>query len=91
VEEGQLSKRKPHNDQLGYVSERKCKLGGHIVILDRQNGADWIDADERWVVVHEPSTLHVSVTSLKAARSIMSGVATASTPDEARQFADIIP
>jgi len=56
------SKRKPYNDVYGYVASRKCYAGcgGYIVIYDRENGFD-IDADERWIVMHEPSSLHVAV------------------------------
>lgn len=85
-----MSTRKPHNDIAGYVCELKCKrpCGGHVVIYDRNNGADWIDGDERWVVMHEPSSLHVAVSSLTQARSLMKDAA-ADTGRPA--FADIIP
>lgn len=85
-----ISTRKPHNGIAGYVCELKCKraCGGHVVVYDRERGADWIDADERWVVMHEPSTLHVAVSSLRHAREIMKDAAT----DTGRPaFADIIP
>ncbi len=66
------STRKPHNHITGYVAEQKCKApcGGHIVIYDRERGFD-IDADSRWIVMHEPSSLHVAVASLKAAREVL--------------------
>ncbi|HTH63253.1 MAG TPA: hypothetical protein VL563_01120 [Gemmatimonadales bacterium] len=86
-----MSKRKPHNDVAGYVAELRCTLGGHVVIYDRARGADWIAGDERWVVMHEPSSLHVCVTSIAVARSIMKGVAAATTRDEACYHADILP
>ena len=44
-----MSNRKPFNDDAGY----KCSLRapfGHVVVYDRKNGGDWIDADTRWVV-----------------------------------------
>lgn len=80
------SKRKPHSDNVGYVAELKCKApcGGHIVIYDRERGFD-IDADHRWIVMHEPSSLHVSVPSLRRARAEMKDAA-AGYPS-----ADILP
>ena len=44
------SKRKPYNDDAGYICSRKCADGGHVVVYDRQNGGDWIDGTTRWVV-----------------------------------------
>jgi hypothetical protein len=44
------SKRKPYNGDAGYICSRKCPDGGHVVVYDRQNGGDWIDADTRWIV-----------------------------------------
>lgn len=87
----EASVRKPHNNVAGYVCELKAKLGGHIVIYDRQRGGDWIDADQRWVVMHEPSSLHVEVRTLAHARDVMKGVARAVTRDEAAGYADILP
>lgn len=73
------SKRKPHNGLAGYVCELKShhpKLPGHFVILDRDaEPSPGIDADHRWIVVHEPSTHHVAVPSLRTARAIMKGMA----------------
>lgn len=48
--------RKPHNGYLGYVAERKVlhSIGGHIVIIDRDKGGDWIGSEERWVLIWEP-------------------------------------
>jgi len=84
-----MAKRKPHSEIAGYVAERKClrPCGGHVVIYDRKNGGDWIDADDRWVVFHEPSTLHVSVPSLAFARDIMKNAAAADEPS----LYDILP
>lgn len=82
--------RKPHNDRAGYVCELKCRLGGHIVIYDREQGFE-VDADYRWIVMHEPSSLHIAVKSEADARTIMKGVARAATPDEALEYADILP
>lgn len=67
-----MSKRKPHSGNAGYISERKVQdhVGGHIVIYDTQNGFD-LDGEERWIVMHEPSTYHVSVSSLKKAYEVM--------------------
>ena len=78
--------RKPHSANAGYVAELKCHApcGGHIVIYDRDGGFD-IDADYRWIVMHEPSSLHVSVKCLSMARFVMKECA-AGNPE-----ADILP
>ena len=77
------TKRKPHNHIAGYVCELKCNApqGGHVVIYDRHNGADWIDVDERWVVAHEPSGLHMAVGSLRRARQDMKLAAAGLLPE----------
>jgi hypothetical protein len=70
-----VSKRKPHSSNAGYVSERKSKhpkLPGHFVIYDRDaDPSPGIDADQRWIVMHEPSSHHVAVSSLLHARALM--------------------
>ncbi len=86
-----MRRRKPYNNNAGYVCSLKCSLGGHIVIYDRNAPDVNIDADCRWIVLHEPSSLHVSVSSLAHARSIMKGVARAITREEASTHADILP
>jgi len=69
--------RKPHRDTAGYVTERKSKhpkLPGHFVIIDRQQGGDWIDADHRWIVIHangDKFGCMVALKSLTSARDIM--------------------
>ena len=72
-----MSKRKPHNENAGYVAERRCRTrcGGHIVIYDRERGAEDIDADERWVVMHEPSSIHVAVRTRRMAYRMMNDAA----------------
>lgn len=68
---------------VGYVTERKShhpKLPGHFVVYDRKMGFD-CDADERWIVMHEPSSHHVAVSSLTKARELM--VAMANGADDA--------
>ncbi len=67
-----MRKRKPHSANLGYVSERKCRAecGGYIVVYDRDKGFE-CDADERWIVMHEPSSIHVAVRSRKEAYDVM--------------------
>lgn len=68
-----MSNRKPHMENDGYVTERKSKhpkLPGHFVVYDRENGFD-CDADDRWIVMHEPSSAHVSVPTLASARALM--------------------
>jgi hypothetical protein len=82
---------KPHRDLAGYVCELRCKLGGHIAILDREQPGVGIDADYRWIVMHMPSGLHVAIHSLAHARTVMKGVAKALTMREARMHADILP
>lgn len=81
---------KPHRGNAGYVAEMKCKLGGHIVIYDRKSGFE-VDADNRWIVMHEPSSRFVEIKSLADARLVMKGVAKSRTVDEARTHADILP
>lgn len=88
------SARKPYNNRPGYVCQRKCELSGHIVIYDRlhKDGGCDIDADSRWVVMHEPTGHHVAVKTLAHARQIMDGVANAATLKEARRHAaDLFP
>lgn len=66
--------RKPYCHVAGYRTMRVCKAGGHVVIYDRKQGAD-IDADYRYVVMHEPSTIHVAVSSMPKAMELMKQVA----------------
>ena len=77
-----MSKRKPHNDNAGYVCEVKShhpQLPGHFVIYDRDaDPSPGIDADHRWIVVHEPSTHHVAVVSKQSARALMKEMANGS-------------
>lgn len=86
-----MTPRKPHAVNAGYVAERKCWLGGHVVIYRTAEAG--FDADEkaRWTVMHEPSSLHVCVETRAVAYDIMRGVAAARTLDEAREYADILP
>ena len=73
--------RKPHSGNAGYVSERVSKhpkLPGHFVIYDRNLAG--IDAEHRWIVVHEPSRVgaaahHVAMPNLPAARALMVAMA----------------
>lgn len=75
------STRKPHNHLAGYRAELKSKhpgLPGHIVIFDRENGGDWIDAGDRWVVMHingDDCGCMVAVGSMASARDLMKHVA----------------
>jgi hypothetical protein len=78
-----MSNRKPHMENAGYVTERKSrhpKLPGHFVVYDRDNGFE-IDADHRWIVMHEPSSYHVAVSSRAHAQALM--VAMAAGGDDA--------
>lgn len=52
-----VSRRKPLNDTAGYVCSRKCVDGGYVMVVDRNNGGDWIDATTRWVVSKHDSGL----------------------------------
>jgi hypothetical protein len=82
-----VSMRKPHAGNAGFVCERKARLGGHIVVYDRKRGCD-VDADERWIVMQEPSSRHLAIATETRARDLMKGLADARTPDEARAIAD---
>lgn len=79
------STRKPHAGNAGYVTERKSKhpwLPGYFVVYDRDaDPPPDIDADFRWIVMHEPSGYHVAARNLPAARALM--VAMASGEDAA--------
>jgi hypothetical protein len=69
--------RKPHMNNAGYVTERKSKhpkLPGHFVVYDREAGFE-IDADERWIVMHEPSSYHIAVPSRRVAQLLMASMA----------------
>ena len=46
---GAQSKRKPYNGDAGYHCSLKTRFG-HVVLYDRRNGGDWIDAGARWVL-----------------------------------------
>lgn len=71
--------RKPHCMNAGYRTERKSrhpKLPGHFVIYDRDaSPAPGIDSDERWIVMHEPSSHHVTCTNYDAAYQLMEAMA----------------
>jgi hypothetical protein len=71
-----MSNRKPHNGNAGYVTERKVRhsIGGHVVIYDRKNGFE-CDASERWIIMHEPSSVHVGVSSRAMAYDVMKSAA----------------
>lgn len=69
-----MSKRKPHNDVIGYVCELRNRVTGfdYVVIYDRNKGFD-CDADG-YVVVCEAHGTMVSETSLPRARMSMKSV-----------------
>lgn len=79
-----VSKRKPYNDIAGYHASRKCQpeVGGHVVIIDRANGGDWIAADSRWIVVKEPEGIHVAVHTRETATHLMKATAAAKSVAE---------
>ena len=70
-----MSKRKPHNDVIGYVCELRNRVTGidYVVIYDRNKGFD-CDSDGRYVVVCEAHGTMVSETSLPRARMSMKSV-----------------
>ncbi len=74
-----MSTRKPHSGNAGYVAERKSahpRLPGHFVIYDRDaNPSPALDADDRWIVMHEPGSAMVSCRSLALARKVMVAMA----------------
>lgn len=64
-----MSKRKPHSNFAGYITERKHPFGGHSIILNAKRAC--IGAPEKYVVVLEhPSGGFIgpSFTSEKKAR-----------------------
>ncbi len=71
-----MTARKPHAGNLGYVAERTVSdpIGGHVVIYDRAAGFD-CDADERWIVMHEPTSVHIAVHSRAGAYRVMRAAA----------------
>lgn len=75
-----MSKRKPHNDLLGYVCERKSKhskLPGHFAVFARDKGGDWVTgADgDRYAVAHikpdDSMGCVVCMPNLPSARAVM--------------------
>lgn len=82
-----VSTRKPHAGNAGFICERKARLGGHIVVYDRKRGCQ-VDADERWIVMHEPNSRHLAIATETHARHVMKTLAEARTVDEARAIAD---
>lgn len=76
-----MSKRKPHNTTAGYVASRKTtgdpNLGTDwLIIIDRENGGDWLDAPHRWVLIWNLLGTFVSYTSLAHARRDIKAAAT---------------
>ena len=69
-----MTKRKPLNDTAGYVASLRAPFG-HLMITDRDNGGDWVDSGERWVVHafdHEMGNIAlIEASSLRRAREIM--------------------
>lgn len=59
----------------GYVAHRAAvTVPGLMVVYDRKAGFD-IDADERWIVMHEPSSIHVAVRTKSQALAAMNEAA----------------
>lgn len=69
-----MTNRKPLNDTAGYVASLRAPFG-HLMITDRDNGGDWIDSGERWVVHAFDDELRnlalIEASSLRRAREIM--------------------
>ena len=70
------------NNTPGYVCSRLAGgfRKGHLMILDREHGGDWIDSPHRWLLVWSVGTF-VGYTSLKHARRDMKAAATDSGAD----------
>jgi hypothetical protein len=66
------SKRKPHNQNYGYVAELRIKdrEGEYAVIYDNLGGRI-VEHSDRWIVVREPKGTQIATTSLAHARAIM--------------------
>lgn len=86
------SSRKPHSHLAGYVCELKSKhpkLPGHFVVYDRDaDPSPGIDADNRWIVMHEPSSHFVACHSQKVARELMKAMAAGSDDADFGQHND---
>ena len=69
-----MSKRKPFNNDAGYVASLRAAFG-HVVIYDRDNGGDLIDVEDRWIVAsydHDKGNIAlIETSSLRRAREIM--------------------
>lgn len=66
-----MKNRKPYNNRTGYISSRKCKLGGHVVTYDVKRGYSEVTSNYRWIVRHEPSGLFLSAKTKRDAYNIM--------------------
>lgn len=70
------TKRKPFNGDAGYVCMANTPFG-YAVVYDRENGGDWIDADERWMTVaYDKDQSQISMISSRTqplARDAMKG------------------
>ena len=70
------TKRKPFNGDAGYVCMVNTAFG-YAVVYDRENGGDWIDADERWMTVaydkDQSQISMVSSATQRGARDTMKG------------------
>lgn len=82
--------RSPYTRNAGHTASIPAKLGGWIVVYDRSRGFE-LDADDRWIVMHEPSTGHISIKSREKALFIMHAVANADSISAAQVHADILP
>lgn len=74
------SKARPFCNAPGYVASFKCRLGGWIVLYDREAEGCDISAPTRWVVMHQPSTRYVARGSREGARALAHAAAEASDP-----------
>lgn len=71
------TRRKPYCREPGYVASLKCRLGGWIVVYDRDAPDCDIPANDRWIVRHLPTKRLVSVSSEARARQLMKTLASA--------------
>ena len=83
-----MLRKKELKQYAGYVCSKKAVLGGFIVVYDTKAGFK-IDSDGyRWVVMHEPSSNHIVVTTKAQALQLMRDLAKCIDIKEAAYFAD---
>lgn len=70
-----MTRRNPHRRDAGFVAGRESQhpaLPGHFVVYDREaDPPPDIDADDRWVVMHNPSSAMLSCRTKGLALDVM--------------------